>query len=124
VVCVFIYLAVALTTLGTLQARGLALANAVMNSSHAVILLILLRRSLPGLRLGAALVPFLARVVPATALAGAVLAVAWRTLSRAGGLLGLLAAGALVAAIYAAALLAFGVSEARAVVNIIRARLA
>src|SRR5207248_5829450 len=66
VVCVFIYLGVALATIGTLQARGLALANAVQNSSHAVILLALLRRSVPGLRLGAALLPFLARVLPAS----------------------------------------------------------
>ena len=77
VVCVFIYLAVALSTIGTLQARGLALANAVQNSSHAIILLVLLRRSLPGLRLGAALWPFLVRVVPtAGVMASAVAGVA------------------------------------------------
>ena len=59
------------TTIGTLGARGLALANAVQNSSHALILLVLLRRSLPGLRLGAALWPFLVRVGADVRAAGA-----------------------------------------------------
>src|SRR5205823_7080330 len=65
VVGVFIYLSVALATIGPLGARGLALANAVQNSAHALILLVLLRRALPGLHLGRALLPFLVRVLPA-----------------------------------------------------------
>ena len=39
VVGVFIYLAVALATIGSLGARGLALANAIQNSAHALVLL-------------------------------------------------------------------------------------
>jgi putative peptidoglycan lipid II flippase len=122
VVCVFIYLAVALATIGTLQARGLALANAVMNSSHAVILLVLLRRSLPGLRLGAALLPFLIRVVPAAALVGFALVLVWPSLSLLGGLVGLVVAGVVATLVYTAILLALGVSEARAVVAMLRTR--
>jgi putative peptidoglycan lipid II flippase len=123
VVTVFVYLAVALLTIGPLEARGLALANAVQNSSHALILLLLLRRSLPGLNLGSALVPFLARVVPANALVLVALLVAWPALSHLGGLIGLVAAGLLATVLYAAALLLLGVSEARAAVSLLRARL-
>jgi putative peptidoglycan lipid II flippase len=122
--CVFIYLAVALATIGVLQARGLALANAVQNSSHALILLVLLRRTLPGLRLGASLWPFLIRVVPAASLVALVLMAAWPALSALGGLIGLIAAGALASAVYLAALLLLGVSEVRAVATIVRARFA
>ncbi|MBV9582104.1 MAG: murein biosynthesis integral membrane protein MurJ [Chloroflexi bacterium] len=124
VVCVFIYLAVALSTIGPLQARGLALANAVQNSSHAIILLFLLRRSLPGLRLGSALLPFLARVVPAALVVFGVLVLAWPTLSHLGGLLGLVSAGILAAVVYAALLLILGVSEVHAMLGVLRARLA
>jgi putative peptidoglycan lipid II flippase len=120
---VFIYLAVALSTIGFLQARGLALANAIQNSSHALILLFLLRRSLPGLRLGAALWPFLVRVVPATAVVGLVLVVTWPALSVLGGLIGLIAATAVGSAVYAAALLVLGVSEVRAIVGLVHKRL-
>jgi putative peptidoglycan lipid II flippase len=123
VVCVFIYLAVALATIGTLGARGLALANAVQNSSHALILLWLLRRSLPGLRLADALVPFLVRVVPAAAIACAVLLLGWPLLSHLGNLPGLLAAAVLTSLAYVAALLLFGVSEVRAAFALVRARL-
>ena len=42
------YLVVALVTIGPLGAVGLALANAVQNSSHALILLFLLQRACPG----------------------------------------------------------------------------
>src|SRR5207302_11021764 len=100
VACVVIYLAVALSTIGPLQARGLALANAVQNSSHALILLFLLRRSLPGLRLGAALLPFLARVVPASAIVGVVLLVAWPILTLLGGLVGLVVAALAASIVY------------------------
>jgi putative peptidoglycan lipid II flippase len=123
VVCVFIYLAVALATIGPLQARGLALANAIMNSSHAVILLVLLRRSLPGLRLGAALFPFLIRVIPAAALVGGCVVLVWPFLSVLGGFVGLVAAGAVTALVYTGLLLAFGVSEVHAVLGLVRARL-
>ena len=123
VVCVFIYLGVALATIGALQARGLALANAVQNSSHALILLVLLRRSLPGLRLGPALLPFLARVVPAAALVGVGLLLAWPFLVPVGGLVGLVVAAVLASVVYTALLLALGVTEVRAVFALVRARL-
>jgi len=122
VICVFIYLGVALATIGGLQARGLALANAVQNSSHALILLFLLRRSIPGLRLISALLPFLARVIPAAALVGGALALAWPVLSGLGGLVGLAVAVVAASLLYAALLQALGVPEIRAVVALLRAR--
>jgi putative peptidoglycan lipid II flippase len=122
VVCVFIYLGVALATIGPLGARGLALANAVQNSSHALILLWLLRRSLPGLRLADALVPFLLRVVPAAAIACGVLILTWPVLSHLGDLPALLTAAVLATFVYLGALLLFGVLEVHAAVQLIRAR--
>jgi putative peptidoglycan lipid II flippase len=123
VVCVFIYLAVALSTVGPLQARGLALADAVKNSSHALILLWLLSRSLPGLQLGAVLLPFLTRVIPAAALVGLALLAIWPALSVLGGLVGLVIAGAVATLIYVGALLALQVSEIHAVLRLVRERL-
>jgi putative peptidoglycan lipid II flippase len=123
VVCVVIYLVVALSTIGPLQARGLALANATQNSSHALILLFLLTRSLPGLRLGSALVPFLARTVPAAAIVGGLLLVAWPFLAVLGGLIGLVAAGALAIAVYTGLLLVLGVPEIHEAIALVRARL-
>jgi putative peptidoglycan lipid II flippase len=123
VACVLIYLAVALTTIGPLQARGLALANAIQNSSHALILLFLLRRSLPGLHLGSALLPFLARTIPAAAIVGGLLLVVWPFLSQLGGLVGLLAAVALASVVYTGLLLVLGVSEVRAIATLARDRL-
>ncbi|HEY2592719.1 MAG TPA: murein biosynthesis integral membrane protein MurJ, partial [Chloroflexota bacterium] len=123
VVCVFIYLAVALSTIGTLGARGLALANAMQNSSHAIILLVLLRRSLPGLRLGAALWPFLARVVPISGLVAVMLYLAWPALSHLGGLVGLVVAISAAMLIYTAALWLAGVAEVRLVVTYVQSRL-
>jgi putative peptidoglycan lipid II flippase len=119
---VFIYLAVALTTVGVLQARGLALANAVQNSSHALILLLLLRRSMPGLRLISALLPFLARVVPAAAIIGGLLVLGWPFLSALGSLFGLLIAGALATLVYVALLQALGVPEMRAAFAVLARR--
>jgi putative peptidoglycan lipid II flippase len=123
VACVLIYLVVALSLIGPLGAVGLALANAVQNSSHAVILLVLLTRALPGLRLGAALLPFLVRVVPAAFIVGVVLVLAWPTLAALGGLIGLVAAGALEAAVYGVLLLVLGVSEVRSLAILVQTRL-
>jgi putative peptidoglycan lipid II flippase len=123
VVCVFIYLGVALASIGTLQAGGLALANAVQNSSHALILLFLLRRSLPGLRLGSALLPFLARVIPAAAVIGVLLLLTWPMLAPLGGLAGLTVAALLASAGYVGLLLMLGVTEVRAIATLARARL-
>ncbi len=123
VVGVFIYLAVALSLIGPLGAVGLALANAVQNSSHALILLVLLRRALPGLQLGRALLPFLARVVPAAIVVGAMLVVAWPFLSVLGGLIGLVAAAVLAGVLYTVLLQALGVSEIRTIFDLVRRRL-
>jgi putative peptidoglycan lipid II flippase len=123
VVCVCIYLAVALSTIGWLGARGLALANAVQNSSHALILLVLLRRSLPGLRLGVALWPFLMRVVPISGAVALVLFLTWPALSHLGDLIGLLVAVIAAMIVYVGALWLFDVSEVRAVVTFVRARI-
>jgi putative peptidoglycan lipid II flippase len=124
VVCVLIYLAVALTLIGPLGAVGLALANAVQNSSHALILLVLLRRALPGLQLGRALLPFLARTIPAAAVVGGLLMLAWPYLSVLGGLFGLIVAGLLAGVAYAALLQALGISEIRTIFELARRRLA
>jgi putative peptidoglycan lipid II flippase len=122
VVCVLIYLAVALTLIGPLGAVGLALANAVQNSSHALILLVLLRRALPGLQLGRALLPFLARTIPAAAVVGGLLMLAWPYLSVVGGLFGLIVAGLLAGVAYAALLQALGISEIRTIFELARRR--
>jgi putative peptidoglycan lipid II flippase len=123
VVCVGIYLVVALGTINVLGARGLALADAAKNSSHALILLYLLRRALPGLHLGRALTPFLVRVVPAAALVSAVLLATWPVLNRLGGLPGLAVAAVLATAVYVTALLVLRVSEVHAAVGLVRSRL-
>jgi putative peptidoglycan lipid II flippase len=122
VVCVLIYLGVALSLIGPLGAVGLALANAVQNSSHAVILLCLLRRSLPGLHLGHSLLPFLARTVPAAAVVGGLLVGGWPLLSVLGGPFGLIAAGVLAGVAYTGLLQALGVSEIRALFDLARRR--
>ena len=89
-----------------------------------LILLFLLRRSMPGLRLMSALLPFLARVIPAAALVGGLLVVAWPYLGALGRLPGLIAGGALASLIYVALLQALGVREIRAVFALARARVA
>jgi putative peptidoglycan lipid II flippase len=124
VICqLFIYLAVALPTVGVLGARGLALANAVQNSSHALILLFLLRRSLPDLHLLSALWPFLARVVPSAGIVMVMLALTWPALEHLGGLIGLVVAAALATALYAGLLLLLRVPEATSAIKLVRTRL-
>jgi hypothetical protein len=88
-----------------------------------LILLVLLRRALPGLQLGRALLPFLARVVPTAIVVGAMLLVAWPFLSVLGGLIGLVAAGALAGVVYTVVLHALGVSEIRTIFDLVRRRL-
>lgn len=122
-VCVGIYLVVALSLIGPLGAVGLALANAIQNSSHAVILLVLLRRSVPGLRLGAALGPFLSRVIPASIAVGVGLAVLWPMLSHLGTAVGLLTGALLGAIAYAVLLIVLRVDEVHAVLGLVRARI-
>jgi hypothetical protein len=69
------------------------------------------------------LLPFLARTIPAAALVGFLLLLAWPLLSILGGLLGLLAAVALVSVVYVGLLLALGVPEIHAVFALVRTRL-
>ena len=119
-VCVLVYVAVALGTLSWLGVVGLALANAVQNSSHAVILLVLLRRTLPSLGLGSALAPFLVRVVPAAVVVAGVLFAVWPLLAPLGKLPALLLCGAVGSLLYAVLLHVLGVEETRAMRNLIR----
>jgi putative peptidoglycan lipid II flippase len=129
VVAVLLYLACALATLDRLGVNGLALANAVQNGSHGVILLALLWRALGGLGAGH-LASFCGRVLGATALMGAAMLLAWPLLQTAAGqdVPGLaaftaaeLALGGLV---YGAAVLLLRLPEARVLVDLARARLA
>jgi putative peptidoglycan lipid II flippase len=112
-VCVLIYVVVALATIAPLGAVGLALANAVQNSSHALILLVLLQRALPAVRLGSALWPFLVRSVPAAGATGAVVWLVWPWLSVLGNLLAIVVASVLGVFVYAVALYVLGVVEVR-----------
>ena len=122
VVGVLIYLVVALATIGRFGAVGLAAANATQNSSHAVILLVLLERNLPGLRLWSALLPFLLRTMPAAAVAGLAVLVAWPVVAPLGNLVGVVLAGSLAVVVYAVLLQVFGVQEARRAVALVRRR--
>jgi putative peptidoglycan lipid II flippase len=122
VASVAVYLAVALALLQPLGIVGLALADSAKNSAHGLILLALLRRALPELRLAQGLAPFLARVAPTAGLMGGAVWLAWPVLSRAGGLLGLCVAIGLGALAYGALLRLLGVPEARAAVALLRAR--
>jgi hypothetical protein len=90
-----------------------------------LILLVLLQRALPGLRLGAALGPFLLRVLPAAALMGGLVWLAWHLLlgPYAGGALGLLLAVMFGGLLYAGLLQLLGVPESRAAVRLLKARL-
>jgi putative peptidoglycan lipid II flippase len=119
VICVFLYLAVALLTIEPLGAVGLALANAVQNGAHAVILLFWLRRVLPGLRLGSALVPFLLRTVPAAAACGALAWLVFQALAPLGHLVALVVTSALAALAYALLLMLLRVPEARAALSLL-----
>jgi putative peptidoglycan lipid II flippase len=118
-----LYLATALTLIGPLGAVGLALANAVQNSSHAIILLVLLQRSLPGLRLWSALLPFLARVLPATAVIYALIALTSPALSGLSPVLALVAAAGLALVVYIGLLTALRVDEVHAGWRLVRQRL-
>ncbi len=117
-----LFLAVALALIQPLGVVGLALADAAKNSAHALILLALLGRRLPALRLAAGLLPFLARVAPAAAAMGAAIWLAWPALGQLGDVLGVIAAIAVGAVLYAVLLQLLGVPEARAAVALVRGR--
>jgi putative peptidoglycan lipid II flippase len=126
VATVFLYLGAALLLIGPLDVAGLALANAIQNSAHGLILLALLERAGVGV-LTPELGRFLVRVVLATATMGGVLWLAAGMLVPvAGGGVALMGAvlllGALAGATYVAALELLGVRDARAVAATLLAR--
>jgi putative peptidoglycan lipid II flippase len=115
--CIFAYLAVALTTYQSLGMPGLALANAVQNSAHAVVLYVLLARSFAALR-APSMAAFLGKVVVGAGVAALAVwggAAALAQLLGTGGAmvqLGLIAALGLIAgAIYLALLRLLKVEE-------------
>jgi putative peptidoglycan lipid II flippase len=123
VVSVVIYLVAALALIGPFGIVGLAMADAIKNSAHGLILLVLLRRALPDLRLWEGLGPFCLRVILAALLMGLAAWWAWPTLSGVGTLPGLIVATAGAAGLYFVLLRLLRVPEAVAVVGLFTARL-
>lgn len=119
VVCVGLYL---VTALGLLDAWGmpaLAFANAVQNSSHAVILLALIWPAVGGLG-GLGIGQTTGKVLAASAAMGVA---AWLITERMGGSLASIAvAGAVGAAVYAACVWLLRVEEARLLVETVASR--
>jgi putative peptidoglycan lipid II flippase len=122
VVGVLLYLAVALVTIAPFGAVGLAVANAIQNSSHALILLVLLERHIPGLHLWQSLLPFLVKTIPAAAASAAAILLGWPLLAPYGNLLASAIASLLATAVYVALLLALRVPEASQALALIRRR--
>lgn len=123
VASVAVYLAVAISTINSLGAVGLALADASKNTAHALILLVLMRRALPDLRLASGLGGFLLRTLPAATAMGALVWLAWNAgLASLPLLAGLTLALALGGGVYVVLLQVLGVQEVRAVFALVRAR--
>lgn len=127
-VTVLLYLVSALLLIGPLDVAGLALANAIQNSAHGLILLVLLERAGAGLVDGA-LAVWTLRVLLASIGVGGVLWLATpMVLPAGGGALGLLLAlgvlAAIAAVVYLVLLEALGVRDARQVVQLVRERAA
>jgi|GEM_PF-7059118 len=124
---IFVYLAVALTLLPSLGMLGLVLANAVQNTSHALVLLWLLNRLVKGV-VDREMAGFLVRVVAAAAVMGVacqgVLSVA-QPLANSGPLVALLVASAtaLGAVVYVAVALVLRVGEVRELGALLLSRL-
>jgi putative peptidoglycan lipid II flippase len=124
VVTVGLYLLVALLLVDAWGAAGLALANAVQNSAHAVVLFALLRRAVPSL--GRGLPAYVGALAVAAALMGGVLVGASHlvpvhaagSLAERVGLLALL--GGCGGAVYLAALRLLHVPEATALLRLAR----
>ena len=127
VATVGLYLVSALLLIGPLDVAGLALANAIQNSAHGLILLALLERAGMGV-LTPALGRFLVSVVLASTAMGAALWLAAGVVIPVGGASGpliaaLLVLGGLAAVVYVAALEVLGVRDARAVAATVLGRL-
>jgi peptidoglycan biosynthesis protein MviN/MurJ (putative lipid II flippase) len=120
VVSVGFYIVTALTLIGPWGMPGLALANAVQNSSHAVILFVLLWRATGGLQ-GFGIGRTTLKVCAASAAMGVVTAglLGW----LGGSITGLLAAAAAGAAAYVVLAWALGVEELRLFGRLVRQRL-
>ena len=123
-----VYLAAALGLIGPLGMPGLALANALQNSAHAVVLYLLLARQLPQLRAGS-VAGFAMRVALAGAISALAVGVTAAWLApwlEDGSLLrrapALLAAGCAGLAAYALCLPVLRVHEAREVLAVLRRR--
>ena len=121
-----VYLAVALTTVAPLGMAGLALANAVQNSAHAVVLFWLLARRYAALR-SAALAPFVGRIAVAGALTALAITACARPMTAmllTGSsvarlaLIGVIVSGGL--AVYWLCLKALGVGETAEVTSLVR----
>ncbi|MGI5836534.1 MAG: murein biosynthesis integral membrane protein MurJ [Chloroflexota bacterium] len=127
VLAIFVYLGVALTLIRPLGMLGLVLANAVQNTSHALVLLWLLNRRVQGL-VSRDLGIFLAKVVGASGVMGLschILLVAVGPLADSGPEIALLVAGgaAIGMAVYLVAVLAMRVQEARDVGSLLLSRM-
>jgi len=127
VVTVVLYLVSALLLIGPFDVVGLALANAIQNSAHGLILLALLERAGTGL-LDSAFALWILRVLLASVLLGGVLWFANATLLPAVSSTVALAAtlGAMAAAsvlVYLVLLEILGVRDGRQVLAVVRARL-
>jgi putative peptidoglycan lipid II flippase len=127
VMAIFAYLAVALSLIQPLGMLGLVLANAVQNTSHALVLLWLLNRRVAGV-VDRDLASFLGRIVAAAAVMGLAcqlaLAVAHPLAATGPGVALLVAASAaLGAAVYVAAVVALRVREANQVWELVVGRL-
>ncbi len=129
VACVGVYLASALTLIGPWQVVGLAAANAIQNSVHGIILLLLLQRTVGGL-VSVELASYAARAVLATLGMGVVLWLGmdlWQQGRAPGGTLELVVGLAVLAAIGSAVYLALayllGLGEIRLLWSMVRARI-
>jgi putative peptidoglycan lipid II flippase len=126
VLTVLLYLASALALIGPLDVAGLALANAIQNSMHGLILLVLLQRT--GIRLvDGSFLFWTFRVLVASVGVGLALTLAGRVLlPYATGGIGLVFVLALLAmiavAVYVVLLEIVGVRDARQVLSIVRSR--
>ncbi len=123
VVGTLLYLGVALALIQPLGIVGLALADTVKNTAHALILLAILVRRLPGLELGAGLAAFLPRILVAAGVMGAAVWAAWIPLARVGVLPGFVLAVGLGAGLYATMLHLLRVPEVQALAGVVRTRL-
>lgn len=129
--CYAFYLLVALPFYGTIGLPALAFANTVQNSSHAIILLILLRMAIGPLHIGKTLSAILKICLAAVLMGGVAWGVqiglshiAFFSLSHfVGQLLTVVIAGGLAVVVYAGAVLLFKVEEVNMLKGIVMAKL-